>query len=337
MNLTTYNVATPHGAFSANWDEDDEIPVQYEGDPDAIAYFQAYLDLNAVSARGGALVRFETLEPDDLYGFCQSDKYGIAVMPTVDDLLEPEDEEAEMQAIYDSVSNADTFTLIGEGAQILSGLDENADSFFADIARLREIIQALGEDAPKPVIVTPDPTPEPAPEGAQPAPTVNMENYIKIAADSIAALRRVDVYRVLYALAADNIDGVTRAALAQWIIANRPDLAAEVTTVMDEEWPGELNVTAVDPVLPVDQPLPEGGAVVPPADGEAVRVNDERTADLAYLGDVTKANVDMQADEVPERIEAIIGKYSGDADVEAGAREAIAAYTDYWAKAIGAS
>jgi hypothetical protein len=42
----------------------------------------------------------------------------------------------------------DIFKVIGEGATLLAALDENSESFFADLARLREIIAALGEGAP---------------------------------------------------------------------------------------------------------------------------------------------------------------------------------------------
>jgi hypothetical protein len=66
-----------------------------------------------------------------------------------------------------------------------------------------------------------------------------MENYIRIAADSINQLRRVDVFRVLDAIRPDNIDGVTRADLASWIVANRPELTGEVSDVMAEEFPGD--------------------------------------------------------------------------------------------------
>jgi len=183
--------------------------------------------------------------------------------------------------------------------------------------------------APEPA---PEPIPEPAPASAQPAAPVDMENYIKVSADSIAELRRVDVYRVLNSLAADNIDGVTRAALANWIIANRPDLTAEVTSVMAEEWPGELDSTAVDPVVPVDQPLPEGTNAVPAAAGEGD--DPLRAADLAFLSDVTEGRIDMWTNDPSERIEAIVQKYGDDAAVVDAARAAINAYVDEMSKSL---
>lgn len=151
---TTYQALTPFGAFSANWGEDEDSRVEYTGSADAIAYFKAFLDLNSVSGRGGALIQFDSLEPVDLYGFCQSDKYQITVLPTVDDLKE-ENDDMGTSIVLDAVGTAETFQLIGEGAQILQRLDENGETFFADLGRLREIIGALGEAAPEPV--APDP------------------------------------------------------------------------------------------------------------------------------------------------------------------------------------
>lgn len=60
------------------------------------------------------------------------------------------------------------------------------------------------------------------------------EVYIKVAADSCATLRKVDVMRVLEGVQPDNIDGITRHSLAAWIKTERPDLADEVDEVMSE-------------------------------------------------------------------------------------------------------
>ena len=66
------------------------------------------------------------------------------------------------------------------------------------------------------------------------APKDPRENYIKAAANSIGQLRKSDVDRVLNGLAKDNIDGVTRADLADYIKENHPDYAQEVDDVMAE-------------------------------------------------------------------------------------------------------
>jgi hypothetical protein len=65
----------------------------------------------------------------------------------------------------------------------------------------------------------------------------NIEQFIKIAADSIDQLRKVDVFRVLGSIREDNIDGVTRRDLATFIAGKRLDLVDEVTEVMSEEFP----------------------------------------------------------------------------------------------------
>lgn len=145
---TEYKAITPYGAFQASWGDADDSRVEYTGSADAIAYFKAYLDLNSVSGVGGALIQFDYLEPADFYGFCTSDKYAISVLPTDDDLMDSfEDEKMTTTTLLDSVGAAETFELIGEGAQILNRLDESADSFFSDLDRLRYIVQELGDEA----------------------------------------------------------------------------------------------------------------------------------------------------------------------------------------------
>jgi hypothetical protein len=205
MIETSYQVMTPHGAFEASWDAAEDSPVRYAGSPDGIAFFRACLDLQSLSGAGGALLQFDALEPADLYGYCQSVKYGITVQPLRDDLLDAaqsKDEEMsptmdaapvsdykpcpdcggdmfnwpigqdgsnlrfrgtiqchkcgkEMSGMgwrketgaLDAVDDSQAFLLIGEGAQVLSRLSEDADTFFTDIGRLREIIVLLGDDA----------------------------------------------------------------------------------------------------------------------------------------------------------------------------------------------
>ena len=48
-------------------------------------------------------------------------------------------------------------------------------------------------------------------------------NYIKISANSLAELRKVDVDRVISSVRSDNIDGVTRESLGDYIKAGRPE------------------------------------------------------------------------------------------------------------------
>jgi hypothetical protein len=147
---TIYKAVTPYGAFQATWGDDEESRVEYTGSADAIEYFKAFLGLNSISGRGGALIEFDSLEPADLYGFCQSEKYGITVLPTEDDLMDELENNDMTTTVLDAVSPAEAFELIGEGAQILGRLDENADTFFGDLDRLRHIVTELGDDAPEP-------------------------------------------------------------------------------------------------------------------------------------------------------------------------------------------
>lgn len=62
------------------------------------------------------------------------------------------------------------------------------------------------------------------------ADVVPVEQYIKVAADSIAELRKVDVYRVLV----ESNRSELRPAIAQYIKDNRPDLVREVDDVLAE-------------------------------------------------------------------------------------------------------
>lgn len=62
-------------------------------------------------------------------------------------------------------------------------------------------------------------------------PVKDMEAYIKVAADSIADLRKTDVYRVLV----ESNRAALRQDIATYIKANRPDLAKEVDDVLAEQ------------------------------------------------------------------------------------------------------
>lgn len=95
MIATEYTVLTPHGQFTAMWDENEDVPVVYAGGADAVAYVRAFIELNSVSGPNGALLAFDHLEPEDLYGFCQSREYGIVVLPEPDDMLAMVMEEAQ--------------------------------------------------------------------------------------------------------------------------------------------------------------------------------------------------------------------------------------------------
>lgn len=146
--------------------------------------------------------------------------------------------------------------------------------------------------------------PEPEPVAAAPVPDAAETdvhlNYIRIAADSLAELRKTDVDRVLGSVAADNIDGVTRASLAAWITAGRPDLAAEVAEVMAELAP------------PVAEPAP---AAV------------DSTADRAYLESLIDGTGDVFAPDVFDRLEPMFAKYDTVPDMKAVLEQAVEVYS----------
>lgn len=99
MIATEQTVFTPHGMFVAMWDEDEDLPVSYRGSQDALAYFKTYLDLKTVSGRGGSVLRFDALEPADLFGFCQSSEFGIQVLEDPEYAARDEGDEDELYAI----------------------------------------------------------------------------------------------------------------------------------------------------------------------------------------------------------------------------------------------
>lgn len=178
-------------------------------------------------------------------------------------------------------------------------------------------------------------------ETPSPQNNASMQNLISIAADSIDKLRRIDVYRVL------NSAGNKRESLATYIIENRPDLQREVLDVMAEEWPdlgysapaaptGPVVQSAAGDVAPLSQPL-AGTIEVPPvlevADA-APAANPQRAADLAFLQGVISQNVDMWADDLAEKIEALGEVYAGDAEAEKAWGDAIKSYTDFMVEAM---
>jgi hypothetical protein len=186
------------------------------------------------------------------------------------------------------------------------------------------------------------------PSSYTPKPDAIMQTYIAIAADSIAKLRRVDVYRVLSAVRSDNLDGVTRSDLASWIVTNRPDLLNEVTDVMAEEWPQDgwsapvdaPNAAGQERAAAVAAPLPPGAVEVPAIEPEAVPapvVNPQRAADLAYFQSVTAEKVDMWDDQLADKLEAMIGNYAGDAEMTDAWTQAVNAYTNFMVNAMKAA
>lgn len=82
-----------------------------------------------------------------------------------------------------------------------------------------------------------------------------MEHLIKISADSLQKLRRIDVFRVI-----EWAPDAKRAELARYITAGRPDLAAEVAACV-----AEVEGTSAEPITITP------AAVVALADAAGVR------------------------------------------------------------------
>ncbi|MEJ7804422.1 MAG: hypothetical protein WKG03_00660 [Telluria sp.] len=190
-----------------------------------------------------------------------------------------------------------------------------------------------------------------APVNPAPIPKTSMEIFIKVAADTIDQLRRIDVYRVLNSLAADNIDGVTRSNLATYIATSRPDLAREVADVMAEEWAslGWTLTPAAEPVAVVERT--DGGELLVPNKDDAPKEltvppiptgdtsergqSPARAADLAFLNSIISRSVDMWDDALANKIEGMGTTYENDAEVMEVWGRAIAAYTDFMVAAMG--
>lgn len=179
-------------------------------------------------------------------------------------------------------------------------------------------------------------TKEPAPQEKR-----SMEQLIKIAADSLAQLRRIDVYRVL------NSAGDQRAELATFIATGRADLVREVTDVMAEEWPGLgwSFAPAAEPAL-VERAGGDGGELlVPNKDGapkelavppiplaepkSEQELNPARVGDMAFLNGVISQSVDMWDDELADKIEGMAATYENDAEIMELVGRAINSYTDF--------
>lgn len=77
--METCRVITPCGSFAAIWPEDDSAPVKYVGAFDAISFFRSFLDVEAITGPGGRRLAFETIEPDELRGFCDKPSLGVVV------------------------------------------------------------------------------------------------------------------------------------------------------------------------------------------------------------------------------------------------------------------
>lgn len=88
--MDTCRVITPCGSFQAHWPEDDDLPAAFTGVFGAIAYFRNYLETELVSGLAGKRIEFDTLQPGELRGFCESEAFGIIVEQEIDEFVEDE-------------------------------------------------------------------------------------------------------------------------------------------------------------------------------------------------------------------------------------------------------
>ncbi len=152
MITRTLKIATPAGVLQADWDEDESIPVEYSGPAAAIEYFKSHVTLNMLRGDDGYRLTPDALEPDEVIRFCQPEGSNVSVLLSAEDMMDQIRQETTMAegAALDSASGAEFFELIGEGAQIMRGLDEDSPKFFDDLGRLREILALIGDPEPEP-------------------------------------------------------------------------------------------------------------------------------------------------------------------------------------------
>jgi hypothetical protein len=209
MNENIYSVFTPAGKFEAVFGEE-YTPVEYRGDDAAIQFFKDFIELNMISGEHGHRISYNTLEPDELYGFCQPNGSGITVIPPFDDMLANAREEImEQEQLNDSaldsaiqqvldnvnVTGIEKIKLAKElnairgliKAGTMSGLDK-----LKSVKRLNEIRVIFGGNAKQ---VEFDPT---SAEGyAKVMASIELQEYWQDVLDSFFQGRIVDVRNAL--------------------------------------------------------------------------------------------------------------------------------------------
>lgn len=153
MTETIYQVLTPAGAFQIVFGDDETPITEYRGDGLAIQFFKDWLLLNQVSGQDGWRISADSLDPSDLYGFCQPPGSGITVMPPFEDFIsyvlddQPDEQEPEdmTTAILDAATGREALQLAKELKQIRAGIAElTGRAALTAAKRIREIRQVLG-------------------------------------------------------------------------------------------------------------------------------------------------------------------------------------------------
>lgn len=153
MTETIYQVLTPAGHFQVAFGDDETQITEYRGDDLAIQFFKDWLLLNQVSGQDGWRISADSLDPSDLYGFCQPPDSGITVLPPFEDLIsyalddQPDEQEQEdmTNAILDAATGREALQLAKELKQIRAGITElTGRAALTAAKRIRDIRRALG-------------------------------------------------------------------------------------------------------------------------------------------------------------------------------------------------
>lgn len=152
MTETIYQVLTPAGAFQVAFGDDETPITEYRGDELAIQFFKNWLLISQASGQDGWRISADSLDPSDLYGFCQPPGSGITVLPPFEDLVsyvldQPDEQEPETMtaATLDAATGREALQLAKELKQIRAGIAElTGRAALTAAKRIREIRQALG-------------------------------------------------------------------------------------------------------------------------------------------------------------------------------------------------
>ena len=107
-----YTILTPAGMVTASWGDDEDSRVVYTGSDDGLSFFREFMAVARVSGRGGIPLYWDSLEPFDLYAYCQSAEYGILVFPDPESMIAILDEqlmegnESEQERLRQAIAEA---------------------------------------------------------------------------------------------------------------------------------------------------------------------------------------------------------------------------------------
>lgn len=237
-----------------------------------------------------------TKEDSDMFGEVQKASRGEVL-----DRLDGAPVEAGA-SIFDSVDPMRALELAGDLLSKTSALADAGDDPMAAItlsADILAIIAELEDDSVSPELIA-----------ARVAAAAVLGAAAFAAGKPAAPAMNPELDTLLADLKVGEGEPILQAFVDSWTAAS---LSAQVP---DE--PAAVEPTAVEPT-----------AVEPVAD-----VSPARDDALSFLADVTSASVDMWADSLTDRIEAIAAAHAGDEGIESAVKEAVNSYADYMMKAI---